>query len=93
MEILVDGSGTKPAKEAAMKNEFVHTTGMVANSEPRGQMTKPSSRTKTMARLAVLGLFAAVLQLTGCASAGLDESKYNPVTGYPAVGDRSWNNS
>ena len=76
-----------------MKNQLVHTTGMALHSEPRGQMTKPSRRKKTMARLAVLGLFAVVLQLTGCASAGLDETKYNPVTGYPAVGDRPWNNS
>lgn len=76
-----------------MKNQLMHTTGMALNPEHRGQMTKVSRRKNTMARLAVLGLFAVVLQLTGCAFAGLDQTKYNPVTGYPAVGDRPWNNS
>ncbi len=40
--------------------------------------------------LALLALAALVTQLTGCASAPLDERTYNPVTGYPAVGDRLW---
>jgi hypothetical protein len=53
-------------------------------------MKKQTRQSKTMMRLALLGLFAAVLQLTGCASAGPDETKYNPATGYPAVGDRPW---
>jgi len=73
-----------------MKNQLVHIMGMALNSELRRQMTTLSRRKKTVARLAVLGLFAALLQLTGCASARLSEAQYNPVTGYPAVGDRPW---
>jgi len=41
-------------------------------------------------RFAILALVLVVIQLTGCASAPVSEAIYNPVTGYPAVGDRSW---
>ncbi len=74
-----------------MINRLVHTMGMAPNPQLRQNITKPGRPRGTLARLAVIGLFAVVLQLTGCASAPLDETKYNPVTGYPAVGDRPWN--
>jgi hypothetical protein len=74
-----------------MINQLPHTMGIALNPELRQTITRPGRPRRTLARLAVIGLFAAVLQLTGCASAGLDETKYNPATGYPAVGDRPWN--
>jgi hypothetical protein len=46
--------------------------------------------TKTPVRLAAFGLLLVIFQLTGCASASFDEHHYNPITGYPVVGDRPW---
>jgi hypothetical protein len=56
--------------------------------ESRRQPATPGAvRTSKVATLlAVAGLVLLLIQLTGCASAPLDETKYNDVTGYPAVG-------
>jgi hypothetical protein len=45
---------------------------------------------KVASALAGLGLVLVVSQLTGCASAPIDHTKYNPITGYPLVGDSTW---
>ena len=76
-----------------MRYDIVHTAGMVLNPQLQQTITKLGGRRKTLSWLAGMSLFALVLQLTGCASAGPDETKYNPVTGYPAVGDRPWTSS
>jgi len=51
---------------------------------------KSARVSKNQIRLALFGLSLIVIQLTGCASAPLDETKYNPNTGYPVVGADSW---
>jgi hypothetical protein len=38
----------------------------------------------------LVALLLAAVVLAGCASAPTSESSFNPVTSYPAVGDRVW---
>jgi len=51
---------------------------------------KSARVSKNQIRLGLFGLILILIQLTGCASAPRDETKYNPDTGYPVVGTDSW---
>jgi hypothetical protein len=54
---------------------------------------EPAGHARPLAAgLALLGLMVLAAGLSGCASGPIDQpqSAYNPVTGYPAVGDYSW---
>lgn len=62
-----------------MKDPTSCDVGILANVVQRGRNWK---------WLALLGLALAIIQLTGCSSLPLYEQSYNPVTGYPAVGNQ-----
>ncbi len=74
-----------------MLNQLLQTVRVAMITKPRHTASRTVRGRRSLARLAILGLFPVVFQLTGCTSAPPDETRYNPATGFPAVGDRPWN--
>ena len=81
----------------AKKGALTHTTmnlTLKLNCNPQRQPKSPSDGARVRPCLAIFGALCLIMLLNGCASAGTfegqDQYSYNPTTGYPGVGCRTW---